>query len=83
MAQSYTPIWDDWLEVTQELNAQEKGRLIDAIVAYKLHGDWQEQIKGNERYVFPGYKSRIDRYNEICGLRTTSAKQSKTKSGLD
>ena len=69
MAQGYTPIWDDWLEVTQELNAQEKGRLIDAIVAYKLHGDWQEQIKGNERYVFPGYRVRIDRWIEISNIR--------------
>lgn len=77
MAQKYTPIWDDWFEVTQELNAQEKGRLIDAIVAYGNGGDWQEQIKGNERYVFPGYRARIDRYNEICGVRTASAKQNK------
>ena len=79
MAQKYTPIWDDWFEVTQELNAQEKGRLIDAIVAYDNGGDWQEQIKGNERYVFPGYRARIDRYNEICGMRISSAKQSKVK----
>ena len=69
MAQSYTPIWDDWLEVTQELNAQEKGRLIDAIVAYKLHGDWQEQIKGNERYVFPSYRVRLDRWSEVSDGR--------------
>ena len=53
MAQHYTPIWDDWIEVTQELNDQEKGRLIDAIVVYDNGGDWQERIKGNERYVFP------------------------------
>lgn len=79
MAQKYTPIWDDWFEVTQELNAQEKGRLIDAIVAYDNGGDWQEQIKGNERYVFPGYRARIDRYNEICGMRTASAKSSKSQ----
>ena len=64
MAQHYTPIWDDWPKVTQELNDQEKGRLIDAIVAYDNGGDWQERIKGNERYVFPGYQARIDRYKE-------------------
>ena len=29
MAQHYTPIWDDWPKVAQELNDQEKGRLID------------------------------------------------------
>jgi hypothetical protein len=88
MAQSYTPIWDDWLEVTQELNAQEKGRLIDAIVAYKLHGDWQEQIKGNERYVFPSYRVRLDRWSEVSdgrakagasGGKQTQANESKPK----
>lgn len=69
MAQHYTPIWDDWFEVTQELNAQEKGRLIDALVAYDNGGDWQDQIKGNERYVFPGFKARIDRWQETCDSR--------------
>jgi hypothetical protein len=64
MAQHYTPIWDDWPTVTRELNDQEKGRLIDAIVAYDNGGDWQERIKGNERYVFPGFQARIDRYKE-------------------
>ena len=79
MAQHYTPIWDDWAEVTQELNSQEKGRLIDAIVAYDNGGDWQEQIKGNERYVFPGYRARIDRWKETCDNRKT-AKESDDKS---
>lgn len=69
MAQHYTPIWDDWAEVTQELNDQEKGRLIDAIVVYDNGGDWQERIKGNERYVFPGYRARIDRWKETCENR--------------
>lgn len=79
MAQHYTPIWDDWAEATQELNAQEKGRLIDAIVAYDNGGDWQELIKGNERYVFPGYKSRIDRWNEICDSRSGNRKGKEAK----
>lgn len=66
MAQHYTPIWDDWAEVTQELTAEEKGRLMDAIVAYDNGDDWQGIIQGNERFVFPGYKARLDRYNEAC-----------------
>lgn len=79
MAQHYTPIWDDWFEVTQELNAQEKGRLIDAIVAYDNGGDWQEQIKGNERYVFPGYRARIDRWKETCDSRAENRKTKENK----
>lgn len=79
MAQHYTPIWDDWTEVTQELNDQEKGRLIDAIVAYDNGGNWQERIKGNERYVFPGYKARIDRWKETCDSRAESRKTKENK----
>lgn len=70
MAQHYTPIWDDWPTVTRELNDQEKGRLIDAVVAYDNGGDWQDRIKGNERYVFPGYQARIDRYKAANAGKT-------------
>ena len=75
MAQHYTPIWDDWLKVTQELNDQEKGRLIDAIVLYARGDDWQERIKGNERYVFPGYQARIDRYKEANAVKTEKSEK--------
>ena len=74
----YVPIFFDWVEVTGELNAQEKGRLIDAIVLYAQGGDWQEQIKGNERYLFPAFKKQIDRANEISDVRA-GARQGKTK----
>ena len=79
MAQKYTPIWDDWLTVTRELNAQEKGRLIDAIVTYDNGGDWQELIKGNERYVFPGYQVRLDLWQSLSETRSKSAKGSKVE----
>lgn len=34
MADKYVPISLEWLEVTQDLSAEEKGNLIDAVVAY-------------------------------------------------
>ena len=71
----YVPIFFDLVEVTGELNAQEKGRLIDAIVLYAQGGDWQEQIKGNERYLFPAFKKQIDRANEISENKSDAAKQ--------
>lgn len=71
MADSYVPIFFDWMEVTGELNAQEKGRLIDAIVCYaRGDGDWQDQIKGNERYLFPAFKRQIDRAAELSDIRS-------------
>ena len=41
----YVPIFFEWVEVTGELNAQEKGRLIDAIVLYAQGGDLTELVK--------------------------------------
>lgn len=79
MAQKYTPIWDDWLKVTRELTPAEKGRLIDAIVAYDNGGDWQEIISGNERYVFPGYQVRLDLWKELSETRAKSAKGNKSE----
>ena len=83
MALEYAPIFLDWPTVTRELNAQEKGRLIDAIIAYQAGGDWQEQIKGNERYVFPGYQVRIDRWNEISEKRAKAPKGEQTETNQD
>ena len=88
MADKYVPIFFDWVEVTGELNAQEKGRLIDAIVQYARGGDWQEQIKGNERYLFPAFRQQIDRAKDVSSKRAesgssggkqTQAKPSKAK----
>ena len=70
MAQEYVPVFLDWIEVTGELNDQEKGRLIDAMVMYSRGGDWQDRIKGNERYLFPAFRQQIER------ARTMSEKRS-------
>lgn len=66
----YVPVFFDWVQVTEELNDQEKGRLIDAIVLYAQGGDWQDRIKGNERYLFPAFRRQIDRSNEISDVRS-------------
>lgn len=79
MAQKYTPIWDDWLTVTRELTPAEKGRLIDAIVAYDNGGNWQELINGNERYVFPGYQVRLDLWKGLSETRAKAAKGIRTE----
>lgn len=86
MASEYVPIFFDWVEVTGELTAQEKGRLIDAIVLYAQGGDWQEQIKGNERYLFPAFKKQIDRARETSGKRASAGyiggKQKQTEANV-
>lgn len=86
MASEYVPVFFDWVEVTEELTAQEKGRLIDAIVLYAQGGDWQEQIKGNERYLFPAFKKQIDRARETSGKRAAAGavggKQKQTEANV-
>lgn len=69
MALEYVPVFWDWIEVTGELNDQEKGRLIDAMVMYSRGGDWQDRIKGNERYLFPAFRQQIERARAMSEKR--------------
>ena len=69
MAESYIPVFLDWVEVTEQLNDQEKGRLVDALVLYARGEDWQDRIKGNERFLFPALRKMIDRSAEISEKR--------------
>ena len=79
MARSYIKLFLSWAETTSELTDAEKGRLVDAMIAY-ARGD-PYQMPGNERFVFPVFKSQIDRdsaaYEEICDKR----KQAGAKGG--
>lgn len=70
MALEYVPVFWDWIEVTGELNDQEKGRLIDAMVMYSRGGDWQDRIKGNERYLFPAFRQQIERARAMSEKRS-------------
>ena len=72
MAEKYVPIFYDWIEATQEFNDQEKGRLIDAIVLYARGEDWQDRIKGNERYAFPVFRLQVDRAKNISSIRAAA-----------
>ena len=81
MAKEYVPIFFDWVKVTEELNDQEKGRLIDAIVLYATGGDWQERIKGNERYLFPAFREQINRNENISKARAAAGAIGGTANG--
>ena len=74
MALCYIKLFYDWLEVTAELTFEEKGRLIDALVAY-ARGE-ERRLTGNERFVFPMFRSQIDRdaaaYAEVSAKRRSA-----------
>ena len=74
MAEVYVPIFLDWIEQTQELNDQERGRLINAIVLYARGGDWEQAIKGNERYVFPAFRVTLERHRRMCAERAEAGR---------
>lgn len=49
MAREYVPIFFDWLDVTQDLTAEEKGNLIDALVVFYIMHDTAKNIN-NDRW---------------------------------
>lgn len=62
MVDKYVMVFHDWPEATRALSYQEKGRLIEAIVKYaRGDDDWEELLKGNERFLFPMFQAQIDR----------------------
>ena len=79
---SYLKIFLYWTEVTRKLKDQEKGRLIDALVAYaKGDEDVDSRLTGNEVYVFPMFKLQIDRDNSAYSSRCESLRENGKKGG--
>lgn len=60
----YIPIFLDFVDAAEELSDAETGRLIKALVTYARGGDWQNQLKGNEKFVFRFLTGYIDRHFE-------------------
>lgn len=70
---AYIPIFLDWDESTKRLNSTEKGRLVDALVAYAKSADnWEKILKGNERFLADELRLKIDRFYEISAKRSAA-----------
>lgn len=76
MAREYFCCYHSYLEVMEQLNDAERGRLFTACLEYSKTGEAPE-LRGNERFVFPAFRSQIDRdsanYEETCRKRSKSA----------
>jgi hypothetical protein len=72
MAKEYVPIFFDWLEVTQDLTAEEKGNLIDAVVAYAAGGEYEHLLSGGCKIAFRFLKGQVDRNNAISDKRSAA-----------
>lgn len=72
MAREYVPIFFDWLEVTQDLSPEEKGNLIDAVVAYASGQEYEHLLTGGCKIAFRFLKGQVDRNNAISEARSNA-----------
>lgn len=78
MAREYVPIFFEWLDVTQDLTAEEKGNLIDAVVSYASGQDYEHLLCGSCKIAFRFLKGQVDRNAAISDVRR-QARQGKTQ----
>lgn len=78
MAKEYVPIFFEWLDVTQDLTAEEKGNLIDAVVSYAAGREYEHLLCGACKIAFRFLKGQVDRNAAISDIRR-QARQGKTQ----
>lgn len=82
MAKKYVPVFFDWTETTADLDQEQKGNLIDAIVDYASGNRDCESIITSltpiERVAFRFMKGQVDRNDEISVVRS-KARANKTE----
>jgi len=57
----YVMIYLDWPERTRRLSDAEKGRLMDAVMAYARGQDPEPLLQGNEQFLFDALRLQLDR----------------------
>ena len=62
MAREYFHAYYSYLQSMEPLNDAECGRLFRALLQYSKTGECEE-LRGNERFVFPTMRAQIDRDN--------------------
>ena len=71
---------DTFGQETAELQQDERNRLLLAIVRYQMDGSAPE-LPGNERYLWPVYRTRIDREKEISQARADAGRRGGSAAG--
>lgn len=83
MAKEYVPIFFDWLDVTQDLNPEEKGNLIDAVVAYASGQEYEHLLVGGVKIAFRFLKGQVDRNNAISEARSNARANKPEQNGTN
>lgn len=78
MLRPYFCAYHSYLENMELLNYEERGRLFTALLEYS-QGDETIELTGNERFVFPGIRSQIDRdkaqWEQIDSIKTANGRK--------
>ena len=82
MAKGYVPIFFDWIDTTQDLTAEEKGNLIDAVVSYAAGLEYEYLLNGASRIAFRFLKGQVDRNAAIADVRR-QAREGKKQNGTN
>lgn len=69
MAREYVPIFFDWIDNTQDLSAEEKGNLIDAVILYASGREYEHLLTGGCKIAFRFLKGQVDRNISISEAR--------------
>lgn len=78
MAKSYIKLFFDWEESADALTDAEKLNLIRVMVAYASGQEYE--FVGNERFVFPAFKTQLDRDNDIYENKCRISRENGSKS---
>lgn len=78
MLRPYFCAYHSYLENMELLNSEERGRLFTALLEYSKDGTLIP-LTGNERFVFPGIRSQIDRdkaqWEQIDNVKTANGRK--------
>ena len=78
---AYLKLWLDWGEKTKRLQDDEKGRLIDAMVACASGKDPEPYLKGNEAFLFPVFEYAIKREQDDYQANSEKWRENGKKGG--
>lgn len=74
MAKGYIKLWDSYESYFESYSAAEVGRLVLAMMKYKLQGV-EPEFSGSEKFIWPAIRRDIDLDREYTEKKQTSGKK--------
>ena len=77
---TYLKVFTDFRELMEPLNAEEKGRLFEAMLAYAMDGA-EVALEGNERFLWPVARRTIDQEAAAYESKVEASRTAGKRSG--